>query len=218
MVFGEEGLRPTSSATRAVKEQRIAQFTMNQDGNRSLSDKLLDGCEAPPNRRAITTFKSDAELIVGIAGLIGRDGALTGPNSANGRDDQTSRSVIPIVCGLPIFYCLMTSGMYTRRFNTISLSVAWLLAVLGSLGCETLEVLMSVPFAPGATRPPTVMVTTPPAFRLTVVLMFPLTLGAAQLPPVATHVHVTPPMVAGSVSVMNAPLAKSGPALVTTMV
>jgi uncharacterized membrane protein (DUF441 family) len=62
-----------------------------------------------------------------------------------------------------------------------------------------------------------VTVTTPPAFRLTVVLMFPLPLGVAQTPPVATHVHDTPLMVAGSVSVMSAPLAGYGPVLVTTV-
>ena len=104
----------------------------------------------------------------------------------------------------------------------VSLSVALLLAVLGSVtpaGAVTLAVLVRVPVALKDRVPVAVKVAVPPTARFTVVAMLPLPLAAAQLEPAeAVQVQVTPVRLAGKVSVTEAPVTGLGPAFETVIV
>jgi hypothetical protein len=67
--------------------------------------------------------------------------------------------------------------------------------------------------------PLAVIVIVPVEDKFTVVLMFPIPLGAPQLDTTdASQDHVTPMIAAGKVSVTTTPLTASGPEFVTKMV
>lgn len=97
-----------------------------------------------------------------------------------------------------------------------------LLAGLGSaipVGVATVAVFVSVPVAVLAVCAVKLKVAVPFTAKLTVVLMFPVPPGIAQLEPTdAVQVHVAPLSVAGKLSVTVAPVTAIGPLLVTTIV
>ena len=110
---------------------------------------------------------------------------------------------------------------------TSSVSVALLLSIDGSLvpaGAATLAVLVSeaVPAAVvGLSVPVMVSVTLDPGRTVTgVEITLPEPEAALQVAPapLAAHVHVTPVMAEGTVSVSSAEVAVDGPALVTIRV
>jgi hypothetical protein len=103
----------------------------------------------------------------------------------------------------------------------VSVSVALLLPGAGSgtaPGGVTVAVLTSEPVAVGNTDDVTVNVAVEPGARLTVVLIPPLPLGAAQLPPAeAAQVHVAAPNFEERGSVTVAPLTALGPLFLTVI-
>lgn len=96
------------------------------------------------------------------------------------------------------------------------------MAKLGSatpLGKATDAVLVNVPVAVLAVCAVKLNVAVPLTSKLTVVLMFPLPPGTAQLEPAdAVQVQVALLKVAGKTSVTVAPVTAIGPLLVTTIV
>ena len=117
---------------------------------------------------------------------------------------------------------VLRTSMSARRTMAV-LSVAWLLAGVGSIeptGIATLTVFVSVPAAvDAASVPVTVNVAVPPVSKVTSWLMLPDPDPLAHVDPAeAVHVHVAPTMLAGTTSVTDAPAMVDGPALVTTIV
>ncbi len=105
--------------------------------------------------------------------------------------------------------------------DTVVESVAALSLGSGSTtpaGAATVAVLATVPTVSGATTAVTVKVAVPAGARSTVVAMSPVPDAAAQLPPVATQVHVAPVSSTGIVSSTGAATTADGPALVTVTV
>jgi hypothetical protein len=98
----------------------------------------------------------------------------------------------------------------------VSVSVAVLFTPLGSLppaGAAIVAVLVIDPVAAAEMVPETVNVAVPAIARLTLALMVPLPDAGQLEPAVAVHVHVTPVIVAGNVSVTVAPVITEGPAM-----
>ena len=110
-----------------------------------------------------------------------------------------------------------------RSASGVRVSVSLLELFIGSGsttpgGTVTVAVLVKEPVAEQSTVAVRVKVAFPPAWRLTVVLMFPLPLAAPQLDPgVAVQVHEAPVKALGNMSVTVA-TGQLGPLFVTTMV
>ena len=105
----------------------------------------------------------------------------------------------------------------------VVVSVAWLLAGVGSIeptGIATSTVFVNVPGAVDASSVPvTVNVVLPPLSSVTSSLTLPDPDALPHVEPAdAVHVHETPTMLAGTTSVTDAPAMADGPALVTTIV
>src|SRR4029453_8599197 len=112
--------------------------------------------------------------------------------------------------GVGLFTVLATAMSALRV--TVSVSVALLLAVLGSpLAAVTVAVFGMDPLALGATEHEAVYVAEPPAGRLTLSLMLPDP-AAVHVPPPAPGQVQLQVRLAGNVSATVAPVALLGPA------
>jgi hypothetical protein len=138
-------------------------------------------------------------------------------------DGPALLTVIVYVTGEPAPVVVRPSIFVIDRSAVIvSVSVALLFAMLGSVipaGGITVAVFDRVPEALMSSVPVAVNVAVPPTSRLTVWLMFPEPLAAAQLDPAdAVHVHATPERLAGKLSTTEAPATPDGPALLAVIV
>ena len=103
----------------------------------------------------------------------------------------------------------------------VSVSVAVLLPGVGSVvpvGAAMVAVFAKVPVAEALTVAVSVYVAVAPSGRLMVSVMLPVPDAAQVAPGDGTQVQVAPVSVAGRVSVMVAPAAFDGPALVAMIV
>lgn len=162
------------------------------------------------------------QVHVAFISVTGRLSATAAPTTALG--PALLAMIVYVVCVPATSEVALFVLVIARSAETliVSESVSLLLAGIGSgteAGEDTVAVLTSEPVAELMTVARSLNVATLPGSRLTVVLMLPLPLGAAQLPPVvAVQVHVTPVSFNGTISVTVTPLAVLGPLLRTVMV
>jgi hypothetical protein len=152
----------------------------------------------------------------------GRLSATTAPGTSDGPALVTVIVYVIVSPGTAVVAPSVLATTRSASATTVVVSVAVLFPGVGSRpgpGMVTDAVLSSAPVNPASIVASTVIVTSPPAARSTVVAMLPVPDGWSQFEPgVATQVQVAPVSAAGRASVTGASAIADGPAFVTVIV
>lgn len=162
------------------------------------------------------------QVQVALVSVIGRLSVTAAPATA--LEPALLATIVYVVCvpATSVVTLFVLVNAKSAENVTVSVSVSLLLFGTGSgteAGDVTVAVLTSDPVAELITVARSLNVAMLPGSRLTVVLMLPLPLGTAQLPPtVAVQVQVTLVSFEGTISDTVAPLTLLAPLLRTVMV